>query len=64
MSENDILKIEFLKVNDLMLNLKFNGNVLSCINIYLYVYEICMHMLRYYESLKMCKECICVLMIK
>ena len=25
---------------------------------------ICMHVLRYYESLKMCKECICVLMIK
>ena len=64
MSENDILKIEFLQVNDLMLNRKFNGNVLSCINIYLYVYEICMHMLRYYESLKMCKECICILMIK
>ena len=28
---------------------------------YIYVYSICMHMLRYYESLKMCKECICVL---
>ena len=59
----------------LMLNLKFNrnvyinvttyGNVLSCINIYIFILNyICMHVLRHYESLKMCKECICVLMIK
>ena len=25
---------------------------------------ICMHMLKCYESFKMCEECICVLMIK
>ena len=50
------------------INVKAYGNVLSCINIYIYIYiyinYICMHMLRHYESLKMCKECICVLMIK
>ena len=34
------------------------------INVFIHVYEICMHMLKYYESFKMCKECICVLMIK
>ena len=33
------------------------------INVFIHVYEICMHMLKYYESFKMCKECICVLMI-
>ena len=32
--------------------------------IYLYVYETGMHMLKYHESFKMCKECIWVLMIK
>ena len=38
------------KVNgNVYVNAKQYGNVLSCINIYLYVYEICMHMLRYYE---------------
>ena len=31
------------------------------INVFIHVYEICMHMLKYYESFKMCKECICVL---
>ena len=36
-------------------------NVLSCINIYMIMLNyICMHMLRHYESLKMCKECICI----
>ena len=50
----------------LMLNLKFNGNVyinvkayenvLSCINIYIFILNyICMHVLRHYGSLKMCK---------
>ena len=37
---------------------------LASIYIYLYVYETGMHMLKYYESFKMCKECIWVLMIK
>ena len=32
--------------------------------IYLYVYETGMHMLKYHESFKMCKECKWVLMIK
>ena len=70
MSENDILKIEFLKVNGFNVKLKVNvyGNVKAYgilhQYIYLYVYEIGMHMLKYHESFKMCKECICVLMIK
>ena len=34
------------------------------INVFIHVSEICMHMLKCYESLKMCKECICVLRIK
>ena len=34
------------------------------INVFIHVYEICMHMLKYYESFKMGEECICVLMIK
>ena len=38
-------------------HVKAYGNVLSCINIYIY-------MLKCYESFKMCEECICVLMIK
>ena len=48
MSENDILKIEFLKVNGFNVKLKFienvygnvkaYGNVLSCINIYIYMF--------------------------
>ena len=25
----------------------------------IYIFEICMHMLKYYESFKMCKECMC-----
>ena len=29
------------------------------INVFIHVYEICMHMLKYYESFKMCKECMC-----
>ena len=34
-------------------------------SIYIFILNyICMHVLRHYESLKMCKECICVLMIK
>ena len=34
-------------------------------SIYIYILNyICVHVLRHYESLKMCKECICVLMIK
>ena len=34
-------------------------------SIYIFILNyICMHVLRQYESLKMCKECICVLMIK
>ena len=42
---------------------------LESIYIYIYIYifilnYIYMHVLRHYESLKMCKECICVLMIK
>ena len=37
---------------------------LASIYIYLYVYEKNMHMLKYHESFKMCKECICVLIIK
>ena len=48
------------------LNEKFNVHVyLASIYIYIYIYiyilnYICMHMLRHYESLKMCKECICI----
>ena len=40
MSENDILKIEFFKVNvgNVYGNVKAYGNVLSCINIYIYMY--------------------------
>ena len=49
-------------------NEKFNVHVyLASINIYIYIYiyifilnYICMHMLRHNESLKMCKECICI----
>ena len=47
-------------------NEKFNVHVyLASIYIYIYIYifilnYICMHMLRHYESLKMCKECICI----
>ena len=41
-----------------------NAYVFKDINVFIHVYEICMHMLKYYESFKMCKECICVLMIK
>ena len=34
-------------------------------SIYIFILNyICMHVLRHYGSLKMCKECICVLMIK
>ena len=34
-------------------------------SIYIFILNyICMHVLRYYESLKMFEECICVLMIK
>ena len=41
-------------------NENFNLNVyLSSIYIFILNY-ICMHMLRHYESLKMCKECICI----
>ena len=49
-------------------NENFNVHVyLASIYIYIYIYiyifilnYICMHMLRHYESLKMCKECICI----
>ena len=65
MSENDILKIGFLKVNGFNVKLKVYWKCFILHQyIYLYVYEICMHMLKYYESFNMCKECICVLMIK
>ena len=41
-------------------NEKFNVHVyLASIYIFILNY-ICMHMLRHYESLKMCKECICI----
>ena len=34
-------------------------------SIYIFILNyICMHVLRHYGSLKMCKECICVLMIR
>ena len=43
-------------------NEKFNVHVyLASIYIYIFILNyICMHMLRHYESLKMCKECICI----
>ena len=47
-------------------NENFNVHVyLASIYIYIYIFifilnYICMHMLRHYESLKMCKECICI----
>ena len=43
-------------------NENFNVHVyLASIYIYIYILNyICMHMLRHYESLKMCKECICI----
>ena len=38
---------------------------LASIYIYIFILNyIFMHVLRHYESLNMCKECICVLMIK
>ena len=41
-------------------NENFNVHVyLASIYIYILNY-ICMHMLRHYENLKMCKECICI----
>ena len=41
-------------------NEKFSVHVyLASIYIFILNY-ICMHMLRYYENLKMCKECICI----
>ena len=41
-------------------NANFNVHVyLASIYIFILNY-ICMHMLRHYESLKMCKECICI----
>ena len=41
-------------------NENFNVHVyLASIYIFILNY-ICMHMLRYYENLKMCKECICI----
>ena len=41
---------------------KTYGNVLSCLNIYIFILNyMCVHMLRYYGSLKMCKGCICII---
>ena len=43
-------------------NEKCNVHVyLASIYIYIFILNyICMHMLRHYESLKTCKECICI----
>ena len=43
-------------------NENFNVHVyLASIYIYIFILNyICMHMLRHYESVKMCKECICI----
>ena len=69
--KNDILTIEFLKVNGFNVKLKSLMEMLykcqgiwKCfllhqyIYIYIYINYICMHVLRHYGSLKMCKECI------
>ena len=50
---------------EMFINVKAYGKVLYCINIYIFILNyICLHVLRHYVSLKICKECIYVLMIK